>query len=132
MMTFRNIYEHSLGLLGEDLSGSYSEDYLLRAPYLLALLCCDLASYDNDYRETHGMKQLPHFDKPSVNLDEEFPLCNVFVPTAVFYLASMLIFDTDTPRSDNLYEKFCDSLVSLTGSMPFIKGHTVDKYPDQN
>ena len=129
-MTFRNIYEHSLGLLGEDTDGQYSEDYLLRAPYLLALLCCDLSKSDMDYRESYGLEVLPYFDKAAVDLDDEFPLCDVFVPTAVFYLASMLVFDTDTARSDKLYDKYCDSLVSLVSSVPFIKGQTVDKYPD--
>ena len=129
-MTFRGIYEHSLGLLGEDVSGKYSEDYLLRAPYLLALLCCDLAKSDNDYRESYGLDPQPLFDKVAIDLDEEFPLSEVFVPTAVFYLASMLVFDTDTERSDKLYEKYCNSFVSLVGSVPFIKGMTVDKYPD--
>ncbi len=129
-MTFRNIYEHSLGLLGEDVSGKYSEDYLFRAPYLLALLCGDLSKSDNDYRESYGLEAQPPFDKTTVELDEEFPLCEVFVPAAVFYLASMLVFDTDTERSDKLYEKYCNSFVSLVGTMPFVSGKTVDKYPD--
>lgn len=130
MMTFRNIYDHALSLIGEDLSGQYSEDYLLRAPYLLALLCADLSKSDNDYRESYGIETKPYFDKPSIDFDEEFPLCEVFVPGAVFYLASMLIFDTDPERSDKLYEKYCNSFTSLVGTMPFIKGMTIDKYKD--
>ena len=128
-MTYRNIFDQALALLGEDTSGSYSEDYLARAPFLLATVISELAESDALYRASHGESGAVAETATTVNLNDELCLSDVFAPAVVYYLASMLIFDTDEKKSDTLYDKFCDICVKIESRLPFTAEKTAQRYP---
>ena len=128
-MVCRGIYESSLALLGETPSGEHSGDYEERAPYLLAALCHLLADRDVIYRKECSLGSQRVLPEIKLQLYDTFPLCDAFAPAAAYYLASMLIFDIDSERSDSLFEKYESSVTELLSGLPFKSIKTIDKYP---
>ncbi len=129
-MTCRNIYELSLALLGEDPGGSYSDDYLVRAPFILAAICSSLAERDSRFRKELDLEEHGEIPIGSIALTEDFPLCREFSTAAAYYLAAMLAFDGDTARSDSLYEKYIAAADDVMASIPAVSTGIIDKYPD--
>ena len=128
-MICRDIYGSSLSLLGEDTSGEYSEDYERRVSYLIPLLYALLSEKDDALREARGLGKHGNINIEKTNLDEEFMLCEDFLPAAAYYVSSMLIFDSDSARADKLYEKYSDTVEKIMKGIPFKSEKTVDKYP---
>ena len=128
-MICRDIYEGALACLGEDPSGEHSEDYAARSPYLLAALCFLLGETDRCYRAERGLEAQKSLPDRKIELSAAFPLCKEFAPAAVYYLASMLIFDTDSDRSDTLFEKYYMAAKSVIGTIVFESKKIIDKYP---
>ena len=127
-MTAKKIYESALAILGETRENEAELDYRERAPYLIATFCCNAASVDRDFRESHRLGAQGKFSEIYVSLDDPFPLCKRFTDSAAFYLASMLISDTDEDFSERLFEKYCDSLSRAVSEIPFSKGKTKNAY----
>jgi len=50
-------------------------------------------------------------------LDELFPLSEQLAPIACLYVAAMLVLDEDSELSDTLYDRFCDAMLTLRGSI---------------
>ena len=128
-MTCRDIYGFSLSILGEDTSGDYSEDYEKRTPYLIAFLYSLLAEEDDALREARGLGTHGDIDMEKAELGEEFALCREFIPACAYYVASMLIFESDAKRADKLFDKYLDIVDKAKQGIPFEPKKTVDKYP---
>ena len=122
------IYDAALALLGEAPETERSLDYRERAPYLIAAFCCECASVDRDYRESHRLAPQGDFSDVYVSLDDDFPLCKRLVGAASHYLASMLVMDEDESLSEKLFEKYCDTLSRAVSEIPYVKGKTKAAY----
>ena len=129
-MCFKDIYTSALALLGEDPTGIYSGDYASRAPYLLPILCYNLSHLDRKYRNAGNDDGINYMPRSPVDMNGVFPLSEVLAAPAAYYLASMLIFDSDETRSDTLYEKFCEMCDGIERDLPYKLEKTVDKYPN--
>lgn len=128
-MTYLNIFTKALSLLGEDTSGNYSDDYLARAPFLLATVTSELAESDALYRAATGKSGGVDGMADTVDMNGTFSLSAVFAPAVVYYLAAMLVFDTDEKKSDTLYDKFCDICAKIESRLPFTSESTAQHYP---
>ena len=129
-MTCKSIYDLSLSLLGEDISGDFSKDYESRAPHLIAAFCSIEAENDALYRKHFGLEaqSINLSGKPSLNLDEVFPLSDIFFTACGYYLASSLIFDSDLDRSISLFEKYKENIKAVFSSIPFENSKILDIY----
>ena len=65
-MICRGVYEHALAILGEDLSGRYSDDYLERSMYLIALICSNLCEKDQILRKEKGLPEQGNINKEKI------------------------------------------------------------------
>ena len=128
-MTHMSVFTQALALLGEDTSGNYSADYLARAPFLLATVTSELAESDALYRAAHGESGRTAETGGTVDMNDELGLSDIFAPAVVYYLASMLVFDTDEKKSDTLYDKFCDICAKIESRLPFTAEKTAQRYP---
>lgn len=110
-MTCREIYGAALRLLCE--AESNASDYEDRAGYLLATFCTETSPIDNRYRIANGEgEQLP-FAKAFLDLDSEFPLSDIFLPAAEYYLAAMLAVDENEDLCDRYFAKYTDALAAI-------------------
>ena len=131
--TNQSIYQSSLGHIGITSDSTQYDDYEDRAPYILANFCSTVKGVDKRIRKLEGLSPTPSFSPVFISLDKDFPLCDSLVPCAVLYLAAMLVLEEDQELSDSLYDKYCDSIASLsTGAegTSFESGSTVQKYFD--
>lgn len=127
-MKCNEIFKSALKLLNETGSDTDNEELADRSPYILAAMCSEASSLDRRYRIAHGLPEQAGFSRTYIGLDEPFPLCDRFVSTAVFYLASLLILDENEVLSDGFYEKYCDSLSSITTEIPYTVESASDVY----
>ncbi len=110
-MTCREIFGAALRLLCE--AENSAADYEERAGYLLATFCTETSPIDNRYRIANGEgEQLP-FAKVFLELDSEFPLSDIFLPAAEYYLAAMLAVDENEDLCDRYFAKYTDALASI-------------------
>ena len=129
--TNQSIYQSSLGHIGITADSTQYADYEDRAPYLLANFCSAAKGADKRIRKLEGLSPAPSFSPVFIALDKDFPLCDALIPSAVLYLAAMLVVEEDRELSDSLYDKYCDSIASLSAgaeSASFENGSTVQKY----
>lgn len=129
-MTCEQIYKKALRLLGEvALDESRTEDYLERAPYILATAVSDLWPLDGHYRRAFGLEEGV---KPECELclplSEPFPLCSRFAGAVSAYLASLLVIDEDGVLSDKLYDKFCLGVTAITDEIPAERQKILERY----
>ncbi len=129
-MVCDDVYKLSLSLLGEEVSAAYSADYTERAPYLIGIVCSEMADIDRVFRGECGRAEQGTFAGEKIELSADFPLCDEFSPAAGFYLASLLIMDGDARRSDMFFEKYDESVRRVMSSLTFSCGSTVNKYPE--
>ncbi len=99
-----------------------------RSGYILASLFAEVASIDKRYRDTFGLPPQPKFQPTYIEASSEFPLCDRFVSAAEFYLASLLVIETDEGISDSFYAKYCESICSITKSIPAALEKTLNVY----
>lgn len=131
-VTNRDIYKNSLALIGESLDSSYLEDYEERAPYLIASVAYQTIALDKKIRRSDGLGEAARFSPVYLSLDLDFPLCDQLSFPAALYVASLLVIDEDPELSDNLYDKYCDSVASLEAnySLPTVSDNTGSQDPD--
>ena len=110
-MTCREIYNAALRLLCE--SAENALDYEDRAGYLLATFCTETSAIDNRYRAENGEGPQPSFAKLYMELDSTFPLSDILLPAAEFYLAAMLAIDENEELSDRYFAKYTDALAQI-------------------
>jgi len=128
MMTVKDIYDSALRLLAESAAAEDNNDYEERAPYLVAVFCSEERSTDAALRRMGGYPPSKLSDSVYIGLAEEFPLLPSLAPAASYYLASMLVIDDNEELSDKLYEKYCDSMARICGSIPAVSERICDRY----
>lgn len=130
-MLCHQIYKKALRLIGEiEPDDARTEDYLERAPYILANAVSDLRRLDAYYREAFSLREqvLVPDTELCLPLSEKFPLCDRFVGAVSAYLASILLIDEDSALSDKLYDKFCLAVTAITQEIPAEKQKILDMY----
>jgi hypothetical protein len=113
-MTCKSIYDAALRLLNE--TDKNALDYEDRAGYILATFCTECSGLDNRYRVQNGEGPKSPFAKLYLELDSTFPLSNVLLPAAQFYLAAMLVIDENEELSDRYFAKYTDAVSSILES----------------
>ncbi len=130
-MLCKNIYKKALRLIGEIRPDeARTEDYLERAPYILANAVADLGRLDIFYREALGLEAqtIKEGTELCLPLSETFPLSKRFVGAASAYLASLLLIDENPSLSDKLYDNFCVSVTAITEEIPAERQRILDMY----
>ena len=130
-MLCKSIYKKALRLIGETQPDeARTEDYLERAPYILANAVSDLSRLDVFYREALSLEpqNLKEGTELCLPLSETFPLSKRFVSAASAYLASLLVIDENPTLSDKLYDKFCVGVTAITAEIPAERQKILDRY----
>ena len=135
-MTYREILNSSIRMVGESDENGNSSDYEERASYLLATFCTECAALDKKYRIANEMSASNFSAKAYVELEDSFPLCDVFSPAATYYLAAMLVLEENEDMSEALFARYSDALAALTpvstptpSSTPATCKPIVNRYP---
>ena len=110
-MTCKKIYDAALRLLNE--REQNAADYEDRAGYILATFCTQASPIDNRYRAEQGDGPKAPFSKLYLELDNTFPLSDILLPAAQFYLAAMLVIDENEELSDRYFAKYTDAMSSI-------------------
>ena len=106
-----------------------NEDYNSRAPYLLATIVTQYAKLDGDYRKANGMEsKVISTDAVVLNPNDEFPLCDVFAPAAIYHLASGLVIDENEEMSDKFFDRYISAILDIRKTLPASVGAIVDRY----
>ncbi len=130
-MLCSQIYKKALRLIGEiEPDDARTEDYLERAPYILATAVSDLRMLDAYYRRAFslGEQELKSEYELFLPLSEKFPLSDRFVGAVSAYLASILLIDEDSALSDKLYDTFCVGVTAITQEIPAERQKILDMY----
>lgn len=115
--TNREIYENALRLIGETDGEDYCSDYEERAPYVIASFCAQVTDVDKRIRILEELDAAPDFNRLRLDLDKDFPLCDKLLGCASLYLAAILLSDDDYELADSFYDKYCDSIATLSASV---------------
>ena len=113
-ITNREIYRNALALIGEHGGNGHIGDYEARAPYLIASFCSQAKALDNNIRAAEKLGDQENFSPVYLSLDSDFPLCEKLAATAAIYVGSMAVIDEDPDLSDELYDRYCDSMATLS------------------
>lgn len=116
-MICEEIYESALALLGESLNATNNNDYEERAPYLVAAFCTEIQERDKDWRSSLKLGDQSTWNPVFISLDEVFPLSERFASAAAFYVAAMLVVESDEDLSDKLYDRFCDAISTIDSNI---------------
>lgn len=129
-MTYLDLTKSAMAVICEDPSLTFGvEDYQTRAQFLLATFLTQYTPLDAIYREAHGIEHVEiDTNIVSVDLDDTFSLCEVFVPAAVQYLASALIIDENEEMSDKFFDRYINIILEIRKSLPATQGAIVDRY----
>ena len=129
-MIYYDIFDSAIAAVCEDVSASHAtEDYITRGQFILANFVMQYANLDSLWREAHGMKPTQiELDRVSVEPDDDFPLCDVFVPVAINYLASGLVLDENEEMSDKFFDRYITGVMDIRKKLPCKQGAIVDKY----
>ena len=130
-MRCSEIYKKALRLIGEtEPDEARTEDYLERAPYILANAVSDLRMLDSYYRSAFSLKEqvLNPSHELCLPLSEPFPLSDRFISAVSVYLASILLIDENVELSDKLYDKFCVAVTVITQEIPAERQKILNMY----
>ena len=116
-MKCKDIFKSALRLLNEKGAEDESGDFAERAPYILAAMFSEAARTDKNYRTAFGLGAQEGFSPTYAELNSIFPLCDRFSSAAAFYLASLLIVDENDELSDSFYDRYCDSMASISSEI---------------
>jgi len=127
-MTCREIYRAALRMVCEKETDGDTSDYEDRAGYLLAAFCTEASRADNRCRMENGEGPVPPFAKLFLDLDSEFPLLDLFLPAAEYYLAAMLVMDENEEMSERYFARYTDAM-SMIEEQPLAKVTSIkDRY----
>ena len=127
-MLNKEIYRGALRLIGEPCDEMRTEDYVERAPYILANFISENAKLDGQYRAFCGEAAGRACSSVYVSLDAEFPLCARFVSAAEYYLASMLLDGEDDDRADDFFDLYCRALADILTEIPATREKILNVY----
>ena len=127
-MIAEDIYKNALSLIGETVDTAQNQDYLERAPYILADFCSQMRGIDKAARDMKAVSGGNTDVGVYLNLEDKFPLLDDFAPSAATYLGAMLVIDYDAELYERLFERYCDSISTVCSSIPSVSGSTINKY----
>lgn len=116
-MLCEDIYGSALAILGESQDTSDNADYEERAPYLIAAFCSEAQETDKEWRNSLSLDAQSTWDPVCISLDELFPLSDRFASAAAFFVAAMLVVDSNETLYDKLYDRFCESMSAIDSSI---------------
>ena len=117
-MKNKDIYNGALRLLSEDPEEWDNDDYLERAPYLIAAFCDENKELDRMYRMANSLPEAPESNPVCVNMTDDFACAPRFSSACCMYVASMLIMDENGELSDKLYDKYSDMMSRISSTIP--------------
>ena len=120
----------ALAIICEDQFFSQNnQDYNMRAQYLLANFIIRYAPLDTLYREANGIPPTTeNTDIVVIDPEDDFPLCNIFAPVAMEYLASALVIDENEEISDRLFDRYINGILSIRQTLPAKQQAIIDRY----
>ena len=129
-MTYYDILDSAVAVVCEDVNNSrLSEDYVIRGEYLLANFVTQYAKLDAIFREANGiapqeikLKSIP------VDPEDDFLMCDVFIPIAIHYVAAGMVIDENEEMSDKFFDRYIDGILQIRKELPAKQGTIVDKY----
>ena len=129
-MLYRDLIQSAIAIVCENAVVSFgNEDYHARAPYLLAAFVTQYAKLDGDYRKVNGMeKKVIPTDAATIEVDDEFPLCDVFAPAAIYHLAAGLVIDENEEMSDKFFDRYINAILEVRKNLPSLAEPIVDRY----
>ena len=128
-MTNRDIYIAALVKLNEPIGEGLSEDYRERVPYMLADFWRLAEDPDKKYRAAYGIPKRGAETNTYFELDEEFPLPDVFISPAVAYVASELVQYDDESFSEDLRDQWSCMMAEIEMELPASIEQIVERYP---
>ena len=125
-----DIFKVTLAAICEDPSSSVNtQDYNMRAQFLLADFITQYAPLDASYRVANGMEsQKIPTDVTLIDPEDDFPLCDVFTPVAIDYLASALVIDENEEMSDRFFDRYINGILEIRKALPAKQHPIVDRY----
>ena len=127
-MKCREIFDVAVRAICEEASPECSEDYLERAPYLIATFLNQCTSIDKRYRKANQLPAVDPFEWAMVDMESDFPLCSIFAPAAIYYLSAMLVIDESEALSDKFFSLYTDAIVSIQADLACMQEKIVDRY----
>lgn len=129
-MTYLDLTKRAVAAVCENPTASFGlEDYQTRASFLLATFIGEYKVLDSCYREALGMEAKEIMtDMASVDLEDDFPLCDVFIPAAIHCLAAGLVIDENEEMSDKFFDRYINNILAIRQSFPSSTGSIVDRY----
>lgn len=129
-MLYRDLIQSAIAIVCENAVVSFgNEDYHARAPYLLAAFVTQYAKLDGDYRKANGMEnKVISTDAAAIEVDEEFVLCDVFAPAAIYHLAAGLVIDENEEMSDKFFDRYINAILEIRKNLPSLAEPIVDRY----
>ncbi len=129
-MVYYDILDGSIAAVCEDVTATRAiEDYAVRGQFLLANFVTQYAKLDAIFRQANGLEtQEFRTDIVSVDPEDEFPLCDVFIPVAVHYVAAGLVIEENEEMSDKFFDRYVNGILEIRKGLPAKQGAIVDKY----
>ena len=129
-MTYYDILDSAGAVVCEDVNNSrLTEDYVIRGEYLLANFVTQYAKLDAIFREANGIEaQEIQLNTIMLDPEEDFLMCDVFVPVAIHYVAAGLVIDENEEMSDKFFDRYVDGILQIRKELPAMQGAIVDKY----
>ncbi len=129
-MTYYDILDGAIAAVCEDVSANHmTEDYVTRGQFILASFVVQYASLDAAWRDSHGMETVTvDTNIASINPRDEFPLCDVFAPVAINYLAAALVIDENEEMSDKFFDRYITGVMDIRKALPAKQAPIIDRY----
>ncbi len=129
-MIYYDIIDSAIASACEDVNASHAtEDYVARGQFILATFVVQYASLDAIWRQAHGMEpKAIDTNMASVSPRDEFPLCDVFAPVAINYLASGLVLDENEEMSDRFFDRYITGVMDIRNALPAKQAPIIDRY----
>lgn len=128
-MIYREIFDAALKAICVEATPEAADDYLERAPYLLGVFLNQCAPIDQRYRKVNQLPAVTHQTQwVMVNLESDFPLCDIFAPAAIYYLSAMLVIDESEELSDKFFSLYTDAIATIQAELACAQEKIVDRY----
>ena len=129
-MTYYDILDSAVVAVCENVTNTRStEDYVVRGQFLLANFVTQYAKLDAIFREANQMppKEIK-LDTIQIDPENDFPMCDVFFPIAVHYVAAGLVIDENEEMSDKFFDRYINGILQIRNELPAKQGAIIDRY----
>ena len=129
-MTYYDILDSAVAAVCEDVTSSHAiEDYIIRGQFLLASFVTQYANLDGHFREANKLEpQVIKTDIVSIDPEDEFPMCDVFIPSATYYVAAGMVLDENEEMSDKFFDRYVNGILQIRNELPAQQSAIIDKY----